>query len=220
MCFSATASFGASVCLTGLGIASVRMAKSPNQYGFASIPLVFGVQQFAEGVVWLSLEHESMSGWGPAASIAFLIFAQVVWPIWLPASFVMFEEDPKRRKILKLFLIPGIIVAAYFLYLLMTLPLVTEAVNHHVFYKLAFPVPLIPYAAALYLSATLIPPLLSRTYKIQMIGVVLFVSYVIARLFFQPSLISVWCFLAIVIGALVFMVLREEKRRVEAISVS
>ncbi|MBP7239805.1 MAG: hypothetical protein KBA14_06235 [Saprospiraceae bacterium] len=214
MCFSATASFGASVCLTGLGIASMRMVKSPGQYGFASIPLVFGVQQFAEGVVWLSLEHESMSGWGPMASMAFLIFAQVVWPIWLPASFVMLEEDPKRKKRLKLFLIPGIVVACYFLYLLMTLPLVTEAVNHHVFYRLAFPIPLIPYAAALYLSATLIPPLLSRTYKIQMIGVVLFVSYVIARLFFQPSLISVWCFLAIVIGALVFMVLREEKRRV------
>lgn len=212
MCFSATASFGASVCLTGLGIASMRMVKSPGQYGFASIPLVFGVQQFAEGVVWLSLEHESMSSFTSAASYAFLIFAQVVWPIWLPASFVMLEEDPKRKKRLKLFLIPGIVVACYFLYLLMTLPLVTEAVNHHVFYRLAFPVPLIPYAAALYLSATLIPPLFSRTYKVQMIGVVLFVSYVVARLFFQPSLISVWCFLAIVIGALVFMVLSEEKR--------
>jgi hypothetical protein len=214
MCLSATASFGASVCLTGLGIASTRMAKSPNQYGFGSIPLVFGIQQFAEGVVWLSLKHESMSSFSHAASIAFLIFAQVVWPIWLPAAFVMFEEDPKKRKILNLFLIPGIMVAAYFLYCLVTLPLVTEAVNHHVFYRLAFPAPLIPYAAALYLSATLIPPLLSQTYKIQMIGVVLFLSYIIARLFFQPNLISVWCFLAIVIGALVFMVLRDEKRRV------
>ena len=115
---------------------------------------------------------------------------------------------------LRLFLIPGIVVASYFLYLLLTLPLVTEAINHHVFYRLAFPVALVPYAAALYLSATLIPPLLFRTYKIQMIGVVLFVSYVIARLFFQPSLISVWCFLAIVIGVLVFMVLRDEKRKV------
>ena len=220
MCFSATASFGASVCLTGLGIASLRMARTPGQYGFAGIPLVFGVQQFAEGVVWLSLEHESMSSFSNAASLAFLIFAQVVWPIWLPTSFVMLEEDPKRRKILRLFLIPGIIVAFYFLYNLVTLPLVTEAIDHHVFYRLAFPITVVPYAAALYLSATLIPPLLSRTYKIQMIGVVLFASYVIARLFFQPSLISVWCFLAIVIGALVFLVLRDEKRRMEVKLVS
>ena len=162
----------------------------------------------------MSLEHESWNGLLGIASITFLIFAQVVWPVWLPLTFIMLEEDPKRRKILKLFLIPGILVASYFFYFLLTLPLETVAVNHHVFYKLAFPVPLIPYAAALYLSATLIPPLLSRTYKIQMIGIVLFVSYIIARLFFQPSLISVWCFLAIVIGILVWMVLRDEKRRV------
>lgn len=214
MCFSATASFGASVCLAGLGVASVRMAKSPKQYGFASIPLVFAVQQFAEGAVWMSLEYESWSGFTTIASIAFLIFAQVVWPIWLPASFVMMEDDPKRKKFLRLFLIPGIVVASYFLYCIITLPLTTESINHHVFYRLAFPVPLIPYAAALYLSATLIPPLYSRIYKVQMIGVVLFVSYIIARLFFQPSLISVWCFLAIGIAGLVYMVLREEKKAV------
>ena len=212
MCFSATASFGASVCLAGLGIASMRKVSSPRQYGFASIPLVFAVQQFAEGVVWMSLEHESWSGFTHIASMAFLIFAQVVWPIWLPASFVMLEEDPKRRKILRLFLIPGIMVAAYFLYGLTTLPLVTEAINHHVFYRLAFPIQLIPYAAALYLSATLVPPLYSRKRKVKLIGIVLLVSYVIARLFFQPSLISVWCFLAIVIGLLVYMVLRDDKR--------
>ena len=214
MCFSATASFGASIALTGLGIASLRTVKSPEQYGFASIPLVFAAQQFSEGVVWMSLEHESWSSLTAVASITFLIFAQVVWPIWLPLSFLWLEKDPRRRKILKYLLVPGIIVASYFMYCLMTLPLETQAINHHVFYKLAFPVPLIPYAAALYLSATLIPPLWSRSYKTQMIGIVLFVSYVIARLFFQPSLISVWCFLAIVIAVLVYLVLREEKFKV------
>ena len=211
MCFSATASFGASICLAGVGVASIRQATSTKQYGFASIPLVFAFQQFAEGVVWLSLEHENWSSYTAVASMIFLIFAQVVWPIWLPASFLMLEEDPKRRKILRLFLIPGIMVAAYFLTGLTTLPLVTEAINHHVFYRLAFPVELIPYAAALYLSATLVPPLYSRNLKVKMIGIVLLVSYLIARLFFQPSLISVWCFLAIVIAILVFMVIREKK---------
>ena len=213
MCFSATASFGASICLAGVGVASMRQVTSTKQYGFASIPIVFAVQQFAEGVVWMSLEHENWSSYTAVSSMIFLIFAQVVWPIWLPASFLLLEEDPMRKKILRFFLIPGIMVGAYFLSGLTTLPLVTEAINHHVFYRLAFPVQLIPYAAALYLSATLVPPLYSRNLKVKMVGIVLLVSYLIARLFFQPSLISVWCFLAIVIGALVYMVLREDKRK-------
>ena len=45
MCFSATASFGASIVLTGIGVASLKQVKEPAQYPFASIPLIFGVQQ-------------------------------------------------------------------------------------------------------------------------------------------------------------------------------
>ena len=57
MCFSATASFSAGAVLTGLGAVSLSKASSPREYPFASIPLLFGIQQITEGFVWLSMTH-------------------------------------------------------------------------------------------------------------------------------------------------------------------
>ena len=209
MCFSAAASFTAGASLSLLGVASIQKAESPHQYSIAAVPLVFGVQQIVEGIVWISLQKDGWNHFTLPASLAFLVIAQVVWPILMPFSFLQIEKDPRRKWILKWFLLPGIMVASYFLYCLISFDVTTEAINHHVFYKLDFPKTLIPYAAGFYLVATVIPPLLSRNIKIQLIGVVFLVGYIISRLFFQPSLISVWCFFAIVVGILIFLVLRE-----------
>ena len=55
MCFSAAASFTAGAVLTGIGVATLRKVEHPTYYLFASIPLLFAVQQFSEGVLWLTL---------------------------------------------------------------------------------------------------------------------------------------------------------------------
>jgi hypothetical protein len=59
MCFSATASFIAGVSLTGMGIATVKMTQGKAEMPFAMIPLLFGVQQLIEGMLWLSFEYEA-----------------------------------------------------------------------------------------------------------------------------------------------------------------
>lgn len=48
MCFSASASFG---------VASIKKTHHPSQLLFASIPFIFGVQQIAEGLLWLTLSN-------------------------------------------------------------------------------------------------------------------------------------------------------------------
>jgi len=212
MCFSAAASFtaGASLCL--LGAASLRKVKSQNHYSFAAIPLVFGVQQIVEGFVWFSLRHDGWSQFMVPASMAFLLIAQVVWPIWMPYSFLRMETDAGRKRILRWFMVPAIIVATYFLFCLISFEVQTEAIRHHVFYKFDFPKTLIPYAAGFYLVSTVIPPMLSKNLKIQLIGVIFLAAYIISRLFFQPSLISVWCFFAIGVSILIYLVLRETEK--------
>ena len=54
MCFSASASFVAGVSLTAIGVATVRKAEGPAERPFAMIPLLFGIQQLTEGVIWLT----------------------------------------------------------------------------------------------------------------------------------------------------------------------
>jgi len=213
MCFSAAASFTAGTSLCVLGAASIRKAEAPHQYAFATLPLVFGVQQIVEGIVWISLQNDAWSHFTLPVSMTFLVIAQIVWPILMPYSFLQMEQDVRRKWILKWFMIPGVIVASYFLYCLISFEVKTEAIHHHVFYKLDFPKTLIPYAAGFYLVATVIPPLLSRNIKIQLIGVVFLVAYIVSRLFFQPSLISVWCFFAIAVSIFIFLAIRDESQK-------
>jgi hypothetical protein len=213
MCFSAAASFTAGASLSLLGAASIGKADSPHQYTFATLPLVFGLQQISEGIVWISLQNEGWSHLTASASLTFLLIAQVVWPILMPYSFMQMEEDVRRKWILQWFLLPGILVASYFVYCLISYDVKTEAINHHVFYALDFPKVLTPYAAGFYLVATVIPPLLSRNIKIQLIGVVFLVAYIVSRLFFQPNLISVWCFFAIAVSLFIYLVLRGDSQK-------
>jgi hypothetical protein len=55
MCFSATASFGASVVLGTIGVATLTKVKERAQVPFAIIPIMFAVQQFTEGILWIGL---------------------------------------------------------------------------------------------------------------------------------------------------------------------
>lgn len=78
MCFSATASFGAGVVLTVIGVASIKKTHHPTQLLFASIPFIFGVQQIAEGILWLTLPNPDYVSTQKIFTHIFLFFAQIL----------------------------------------------------------------------------------------------------------------------------------------------
>jgi hypothetical protein len=98
MCFSASASFSAGVILSAIGVASIKKAQSPPHIFFASIPLIFAVQQITEGFVWLSLSNPTFVPLKQIATYNFLFFAQVVWPVWVPFSILKLEPKNRRRR--------------------------------------------------------------------------------------------------------------------------
>ena len=75
MCFSAKASFIAAGTLSVIGLLSVKKAYSGNQkfLPFATTPLIFALQQTAEGCVWLALT----SAEAPTVSAYLFIFYTV-----------------------------------------------------------------------------------------------------------------------------------------------
>jgi hypothetical protein len=213
MCFSTEASIGAGAVLCVIGVLAVKKAKEPHQYLFAGIPLLFSVQQWIEGIVWMSFTHEAWESYRSMATIGFLLIGQVIWAVFLPASIMLFEEDKRKKLIFKMMLAAGILVAAYFLYCMIFFNVDVSIVNHHVFYKLDYPKAMIPVAAGFYLVATVGPAVASKNIKIRLMGFFILVSYIITRLFFQPSLISVWCFIAAAIGVLVYLALSEMNKK-------
>ncbi len=99
MCFSATASFSAAIVIGSIGVATFQKCKHREMKILASVPFLFAMQQVAEGFVWLSFTQSKFHGLQPAATIAFLFFAWVLWPILIPLSVYQSEAKGKKRPI-------------------------------------------------------------------------------------------------------------------------
>ena len=62
MCFSATASFTSAVVLSLTGTITLVINKDPRRM-LISLPIIFGLQQTAEGVVWITNRQENQESW-------------------------------------------------------------------------------------------------------------------------------------------------------------
>lgn len=209
MCFSATSSFIVGSALTVTGVASINMASRSEEKPFAGIPLLFGLQQLTEGFVWLALENESWAPMLNVSALVFLVFAQVIWPFWVPWSVWLVEKDKIRKKILAIIGLLGAFVASYLAYcLVMFEPNVTIS-GHHLRYDLNFTHQFVTYSALFYVIPTVFPPIISKRSQMFLLGLVILVSFLISKFYFDEHLISVWCFFAAVLSIIVLVVVKK-----------
>lgn len=213
MCFSATASFGAGIVLSTIGIATLKKASSPSHTLFAGIPLLFAVQQISEGILWLALPDPSQVQLQRVMTYAFLFFAQILWPTWVPLAILLPEKNPKRRKILKVITSGGVITSVYLGYCLLTYPVQAEIIGMHVSYLQDYPEGFFKMCiAALYGIATITPALFSSIKKMWILGVAVLISYIITAIFYEDYIISVWCFFASIISITVYVIMLEARK--------
>jgi hypothetical protein len=210
MCFSTGASFGASIVLSVIGVAALKKAKAPHQVPLACIPLIFAVQQFSEGFVWLYLSNPHFA-WAKASPYLFLLFAQIVWPLWVPVSVAILEPDIKRKKILTLLIGVGLLVAAYFAHRLWTYGVHPNIDGHHVAYKQFYRDSLNHVADVLYGLATLVPIFLSKVKRMWMFGLTVLTAYVVTYIFYVNYILSVWCFFSAIMSVLIYVILKGMK---------
>ncbi len=206
MCFSATASFVASGSIGGIGVLSVKSARSKRERAFAFVPLFFAGQQALEGVVWLSLDHPLVKF---LAAQAFLFFAYVFWPVFLPWAIARREPLPERRAALRLFIVAGLGIALYGAMVIVS-ALPSPVVFHQ---SLRYGVPVFfPIYAPLYAFIVCTSCLLSSARWIVVFGVALAVSLVAAVMISSATGDSVWCFFAAWLSVLVVVHLRLRTR--------
>jgi hypothetical protein len=230
MCFSATASFGASAVLGTVGIISVARAKTNPQRTFAAIPLFFAAQQLSEGLLWLSLKDADMASWQSLLTYIFLIFAMAVWPFWIPFTVWLLEKDTKRKRRIKILVWIGAAVAIGVGIILFSYPV--EVVTpfcfkcpgssaplprNHLHYEFAIPAmikKLIVAFSVLYIAATIITPFLSSIKKMKWLGIVFLASYLFAISFYNGFVISVWCFFAAILSFVVLWIILDLRKNI------
>src|SRR3546814_18386784 len=102
MCFSATASFTAGTAPSAVGGLTLRKSQGKVELPLALVPLLFGVQQFAEGFLWLSLRNE-LPTVRTSATYIFSMFSHVWLPIFVPLSILLVEHDRPIRASISVF---------------------------------------------------------------------------------------------------------------------
>jgi hypothetical protein len=193
MCFSATASFLAAGVTGAVGVICLARVRLGRERPIAAIPLLFAAQQAIEGLIWLRLGQTPPEPAG-GLTLAFLLFAQVIWPAYAPAAVILAEPDPRRRRLMAPLLLAGALVSAWLLMGLLTHPHHAAIQDHHITYGWGDrPSALV---GAAYLAAVGVTPLLSSHRAIAALGAIILVGSVVAFHFYFNAFQSVWCFFA------------------------
>ena len=202
MCFSATASFTAGAGLLIVGTVTARRASRPAELPFALIPALFGVQQLIEGAIWLTLPDKAPL-LNYVLTLAYSLFSHVLWPVYVPVAILLLEPIGWRRRMLFAIALAGAVVGVFLLYFIVSLPIVSQVQGHHIIY--VSPHFYVVAVMTLYVVGTCISMLFSSHGRVRLFGVAAFASFVVAYVFYNVWLISVWCFFAAALSIIVLL---------------
>ena len=208
MCFSATASFIVGTALVATGAATIRMTSQRAEIAFAMIPLLFGIQQLTEGMIWLSFRNESQL---PNATLTLIYsaFSHVLWPILIPFAVGRLETVPWRKKAVAACQIAGTAVGLYLLYIIAQFPVTSRVLEKHISYD--SPHFYIVPVMLLYLTGTSASCLFSSSRVIQIFGALSLATFMAALAIHVATFFSVWCFFAAILSFIVYCYFRQTR---------
>jgi len=197
MCFSATASFTAGATLSVVGLLTVRQSEGRRELPLALVPLLFGVQQLTEGVLWVSLDRgfSQAQAW---STYVYSLFSHVLWPIFVPFAVLLVEATRWRRQALLGFLAAGLAVGLYLLFFLIRLPVTATVKESSIRYE--SPHFYIAAVLVVYLVTTCASPLVSSHRWIRIFGALALVFAGVAAAISMATFVSVWCFYAAILS--------------------
>lgn len=205
MCFSATASFVAGVSLSAVGVVTLKKATRKTDVPFALIPLLFGIQQIIEGMLWLSFRYDAAL-LNATATYLFSVFSHTLWPIFVPFSVGLLEPVRWRRNVMHLFQAIGLSIGLYLLYFIVKYPVIAVAEEHIVYVSPHF------YEAPamlLYLLATCVVSFFSSHRVVRWFGALALLLFFVAYWVYTAALFSVWCFFSAVLSFMIFLYFRS-----------
>jgi len=213
MCFSASASFIGGGVITAVGVVTMMKNNDRGRRLFASVPLIFGVQQISEGFVWVALQSQGNDVMLTISSYIFLLAAVVIWPTLIPLSVLMMEKAVRKRTTIKIFLATGVITSLYYAVGLILYNIDPQISSHHIKYVNNYPHELANIIFMAYILATLVPFFISSVKRMWPLGTFMAASCVVTGIFYKEYLTSVWCFFAALISGFILWIIIEEEKK-------
>ncbi len=208
MCFSATASFALAATTAAIGVAVLRHVTQTRQLPLALVPMLFAAQQAVEGFLWLQLPPEGSGAHVEALTLAFLVFAEVLWPVYAPITVWLIEPDRRRRLVLGGIAIAGALLSANLLAELLGTPPVAAIQQHHIVY--GSHVDPVSWQQVPYLLCICGSLLVSSHRTIRLFGLAVTVGFIVSVIAYFEAFVSVWCFFAAANSTLLYLHFRHE----------
>ncbi|MFE4519633.1 DUF6629 family protein [Kitasatospora sp. NPDC056783] len=196
MCWSAQADAVAGGVVAGVGLAClVRAHRSgrPGRLPLAALPLVLGVHQLVEALVWLGTDGGLPDGLAAAARTTWAVIALPLLPVLVPAAVWCATGERQRRMPAALTLL-GAAVAVPLSVALASRPVSAGVHGHTLDYAVGIPHPALLLAG--YLLATVGSLLMSGDRLLRRLGLLTGAGAIACALLWHLAFVSTWCALA------------------------
>jgi hypothetical protein len=212
MCFSAPVSFSAAVGLGAIGCVSLVRTRSAKELPLAAIPLLFAAQQACEGFVWRVLEHAPFHVESTPWARAFLFFALLVWPVYIPLALWLAEPKGARQTALLALVGVGAVLGAYLMARATFRDSNACIAFGNLYYWVQIETPIKRVVLASYLATIVVPFIVSSLRGTYVAAFVIVVSFGVTALLYRAGFASVWCFFAAVMSGAIACVKRPTTR--------
>ncbi|WP_107670729.1 DUF6629 family protein [Cyanothece sp. BG0011] len=219
MCFSATVSFSVAGSLLILGIGTLKQTSSKREVLLSSFPCLFALQQSLEGLVWIGINNNSLNQVTMIGTYGFLLFATFLWLILSPVSIYFLEKDNHKKQKLLILTLLGLLLGSYLFTWIMYYGIQPQIFSGNIFYDLRF-IPLFAVCKYLYLSIITLPFLIIEFTPLKLFGSLIIISFIMSQLFFQVTLVSVWCFFAALLSGFLYLIMNQLSFDVKAQKIS
>lgn len=212
MCFSAEVSFGASAIISTVGVIAIKKTDKKEQLFFAMIPLLFGIQQFFEGWLWIALRNEGYQTLKAMSTFGFLIFAQLIWPVWVPLSTYMIEPNKRKKQIIAIPLALGVGLFILLIYRMIAYDVTAQIDHQHIYYTVGNFNSANWWSGIFYLLPAVFPFILSSYRQINFLGLLMLLLFVVSKIFFIKYMISTWCLFAAILSIYILIILKKQNQ--------
>ena len=195
MCFSPEGDLAGGLVVTAIGIDACRHLRGRNNLLLlAATPLVLGLHQIDESLVWWGLQGHVPHLAGRIAMWIYLVIALVVVPVLVPPAIWILEPTARRRWSIVPFVVLGVGVGAMLLEAMLRGPVTVTLGSYHLAYSIGLRHGLL--IIGLYVVATC-GSLLASGYKdIVIFGFANLVVVIILARLTADGFASLWCFYA------------------------
>jgi hypothetical protein len=192
VCFSPQADIVGGLVIVAIGVDAVRHVGERRDFlALASVPLLLGLHQFIEALVWLWLQGHVPRGLGQVALWAYLLIAFVVLPVFIPLAVIALEPTRRRKQMMVPFAVTGAVIAAVLLAAMVRGPVGVKLAPYHLAYSLRLPDGLL--IVGFYVVAVCGPLLVSGYRHVAIFGIANLIAVVIIARLTVSGFASVWC---------------------------